>query len=128
MDSLPFEYPHAPALDGNFCHSTPTPTGAADVNELPHATPRDVIDVIKQNRRRDDVSSLFSEPSTRTKKPLLLEISFDLSTIFDRKIMKVYFCRRKMSKVRKSGFKPCEDCDGQMSITDPHRIYIWCLG
>ena len=33
-----------------------------------------------------------------------------------------------MPPVKKSGFKQCEDCDGQMSITDPHRICIWCLG
>ena len=33
-----------------------------------------------------------------------------------------------MAPTKKSGFKPCRDCERQMSITDPQRICIWCLG
>ena len=33
-----------------------------------------------------------------------------------------------MPPQKKSGFKPCRDCERQMSITDPHKVCIWCLG
>ncbi|KAJ1092778.1 hypothetical protein NDU88_005888 [Pleurodeles waltl] len=28
---------------------------------------------------------------------------------------------------RKSGFKPCRECGGKMSVTDPHSDCLWCL-
>ncbi|KAJ1173152.1 hypothetical protein NDU88_004993 [Pleurodeles waltl] len=27
----------------------------------------------------------------------------------------------------KTGFKPCEDSHWTMSVTDPHRVCLWCL-
>lgn len=32
-----------------------------------------------------------------------------------------------MSPPRKSGFKPCRECSGQMSITDLNEDCLWCL-
>ncbi|KAJ1159692.1 hypothetical protein NDU88_000197 [Pleurodeles waltl] len=27
----------------------------------------------------------------------------------------------------KTGLKPCEDCHQTILVTDPHRVYLWCL-
>ncbi|KAJ1199968.1 hypothetical protein NDU88_003799 [Pleurodeles waltl] len=32
-----------------------------------------------------------------------------------------------MSPPRKSGFEPCRECGGRMSVTDPHDDCLWCL-
>ncbi|KAJ1135420.1 hypothetical protein NDU88_001860 [Pleurodeles waltl] len=50
-------------------------------------------------------------------------VAFEVTVCFSAAC---FFSEVTMSQ-RKSGFKPCRECGGKMSVTDPHSDCLWCL-
>ncbi|KAJ1087082.1 hypothetical protein NDU88_000276 [Pleurodeles waltl] len=107
--------PQCAAFDGNVF---PALHVSEDVTIAQlHAAPSDIIVAIRGPLRRADVSSLFSVPSITVISPALVLIAVERDIL----------CFFGMSAPKKSGFKPCRECGGRMSVSDLYNDCLWCL-